>query len=253
MKTTLVLALALVGFNAQAATIIALFNGEQTSDAIQRFIVNDPTNPGWVDTTTGEFSFTRTGGTEIGALSGTFFAFCIEPREFVSQGTTYTYDFSYLEQGTTNIGGMGAAKADLLRELFGRYYPDFSVTLDAEHASALQIAIWEIVRETSGTLSVSSGNISFRNPADAPALALAQTYLSSLDGTGPKLTNLYALDNVGAQDVIVQVTGSLQTFQAPAPEPATLATMGVALIAISLMLRRRRPLLVRVSKTEPCA
>jgi hypothetical protein len=235
VKKALVLVLALAGFNAKANTIIALFNGEQTSEAIQRFIVNDPTNPGWVDTTTGEFSFTRTGGTEIGGPSGTFFAFCIEPREFVSAGTTYTYNFSYLEQGTTNIGGMGTAKANLLRELFGRYYPVIGAAIDAEHASALQIAIWEIVRETSGTLDVSSGNISYRNPADPPALALAQTYLSSLNGTGPMLTNLYALDNVGAQDVIVQVTGQ---FQLPTPEPATLVTMGVALIGLALMLRR---------------
>lgn len=250
MKKTLVLALALAGFNAQAATIIALFNGEQTSDAIQRFIVDDPTNPGWVDTTTGEFTFTRTGGTDVGDLTGTFDAFCIEPREFVSAGTTYTYNLTTLDQGTTNIGGMGAAKADLLRELYGRYYPVFGVALDAEHASALQIATWEIVRETSGTLNVSSGNISFRNPADAPALALAQTYLSSLDGTGPKDENLYALDNVGAQDVIVQIQSG---GQGVAPEPGTLVTMGVALIAIALMLRRRVPAVVRASRAEPRA
>jgi hypothetical protein len=237
VKKTVVLFVALAGLNLQAATIIALFNGEMTSEAIQRYVGNDPTNPaGWVDTTTGEFSFTRSGGTEVGGPSGTFFAFCIEPREFVSGGSTYTYDFSYLEQGTTNIGGMGTAKANLIRELFGRYDPVLSVALDAEHASAIQIAIWEIVRETSGTLDVNNGNVKYQNPADPAALALAQTYLSSLDGTGPMLNNLYALTAVGVQDVVIQVTDG---FESPAPEPITLATTGLALIGLGLFLRRR--------------
>lgn len=237
MKNALVILIALAGFNLRAATIIALFNGEQTSEAIQRFVGNDPTNPsGWVDTTTGEFSFTRSDGTEIGGPSGTFFGFCIEPREFVSPGTTYTYDFSFLEQGTTNIGGMGPVKADEIRELFGRYYPIIGAPIDAEHASAIQIAIWEIVRETSATLDVSAGNVMYRNPADAAALALAQTYLSSLDGTGPKLNNLYALTEIGAQDVVVQVTGQ---FAIPNPEPVPFVTTGLALIGVALMLRRR--------------
>ena len=238
MKNALMIVIALSGFNLQAATVIALFNGEMTSENIQRYVGNDPTNPsGWVDTSTGEFKFTRTGGTQVGDPSNVFYAFCIEPREFVSAGTTYTYDFSYLEQGTTNIGGMGTAKANLIRELLGRYYPDFSVSLDAKHASALQIALWEIVRETSGTLDVSTGNVQYRNPDDADALTLAQTYLTSLNGQGPKLTNLYALTAIGAQDVVVQVNGQ---FEIPAPEPVTSVMMGAALIGLGLMLRRRR-------------
>jgi hypothetical protein len=237
VKKTLALAFVLAGFNLHASTVIALFNGEMTSEAIQRYVGDDPTNPsGWVGTTTGEFSFTQTGGNDVG-LDSTFYAFCIEPREFVSQGSTYTYDLTTLDQGTTNIGGMGAAKAALISELLGRYYPDFTVALDAEHASAIQIAIWEIVRETSGTLDVSAGNVIFASPADPAALALAQTYLSSLDGTGPMLNNIYALDEVGAQDVVVQIQGS-QT-ESPAPEPVTFATMGAALIGLALLLRRR--------------
>jgi hypothetical protein len=114
------------------------------------------------------------------------------------------------------------------------------VTLDADHASALQIAAWEIVRETSGTLDIHSGNVTFQNPAnpavDSNAMTIAQTYLSSINGNGPKLNNLYALTENGVQDVIVQATGS---FQSPVPEPITLATTGAALIGLGLFLRRR--------------
>jgi hypothetical protein len=169
-------------------------------------------------------------------LDNTFMAFCIEPREFVSPGSTYTYTLNPLSSGATNIGGMGATKAGELAELFGRYYPDFTVTLDALHASALQIAAWEIVRENSGTLNVSTGNVQYLNPADPAALALAQTYLSSLTGTGPKLTNVYALTEVGAQDVIVQIRTSSVTST---PEPVTSATVGMAMLGIAFALSKR--------------
>lgn len=228
MKPTVLIATAFAALNLQAATVIVMFNGELTSESIQRDVGD---GAGFVDTSTGEFSFTRTGGTLVGGPAGNFLSFCIEPREFVSAGSSYTYDFSDLSQGATNIGGMGVAKADLLRELFGRYYPLFTVSLDATHASALQIAAWEIVRENSGVLNVASGNVVFRNAADPAALTLAQTYLSSLNGKGPKATGLYALTAVGSQDVIVQYA---------TPEPVEALTTGLGLIALGLMLRRKQ-------------
>jgi hypothetical protein len=229
MKIAFVLFITLAGFNLQASTIVTLFNGEVTSESIQRDVGD---GAGFVSTTTGMFSFTRTGGTLEGGPDGTFFGYCIEPREFVSTGNTYTYDFTNLDMGATNIGGMGAAKADLIRELFGRFYPVIGAPIDATHASAMQIATWEIVRENSGSLNVSTGNVLYQNPEDGAALTLAQTYLSALDGTGPRADGLYAMTAVGAQDIVVQVTS-------PAPEPVESATTGIALIALVMMWRRR--------------
>lgn len=216
--------MALSGLNLHALTVIATFDSELFSETITRD-VGDGAGP--IQTSTGMFQFTRTGGTEPGSPTGIFNAFCIEPREFVSPGSTYTYDFSDLSAGATNIGGMGAAKATLLEELFGRYYPVIGAPITAQKAGALQIAIWEIVRENSGALDVSNGNVVFSNPADPGALTLAQSYLSSLDGTGPHLDNLYALTAIGAQDVIVQI-----------PEPVTSFATGLALIALALIARR---------------
>lgn len=232
MKIASVIFVALAGFNLQAGTVVAVFNGEMFSESIQRDVGPggiDTVDAGFIDTTTGIFTFTRVGGTQDVAPNGTFYAFCIEPREFVSEGSTYTYDFSDLSQGTTNIGGMGPAKAALLDELFGRYYPVIGAPIDALHASAMQIAIWEIVRENSGTLDVYSGNVVFQNPQDSATLALAQTYVRSLDGTGPKDDNLYALTADGVQDVIVQI-----------PEPVESVATGLALVALSLVARARR-------------
>jgi hypothetical protein len=229
MKIAFVLFITFAGFNLQASTIVALFNGEMTSESIQRDVGD---GAGFVSTTTGMFTFTRTGGTDLTIPSGTLYGYCIEPREFVSPGTTYTYDFTNLDMGATNIGGMGVAKADLIQELFGRFYPVIGAPIDATHASAMQIATWEIVRENSGTLDVSTGNVVYQNPEDAAALALAQTYLSALDGTGPRASGLYALTAVGAQDIVVQVTSA-------APEPVESATTGIALIALVMIWRRR--------------
>jgi hypothetical protein len=230
MKIAFVLFITLAGFNLQASTIVALFNGELTSESIQR---NVGDGAGFVSTTTGMFSFTRTGGTQVGIPNGTLFGYCIEPREFVSTGTTYTYDFTNLEMGATNIGGMGVGKADLIRELYGRFYPVIGAPIDAMHASAMQIATWEIVRENSGTLNVSTGNVVYQNPQNAASLALAQSHLTALDGTGPRANNLYAMTAVGAQDIVIQVTSQ-------APEPVEFATTGIALIALAMIRRRRQ-------------
>lgn len=161
----------------------------------------------------------------------TFLGFCIEPRQFVTLGQTYTDTIAQLEDGTTNIGGMGGVKANLLRELFGRYLPDFKSTLTRQQAGALQIAVWEIVREDSGALNVYSGDIYFTAGSEDPAgtVALAQTYVLSLDGAGPKLNNLYALNNAGAQDIVVQLN---------TPEPSSMGIFGLALIGLGAIRRR---------------
>jgi hypothetical protein len=165
------------------------------------------------------------------AAGSTLLAFCIEPRQFVSPGGDYTYNIMPLDTGATNIGGMGAGKAELLRELFGRYLPDFSAPITRLQGGALQIAAWEVVRENSGVLDVYNGDIYFYPGASedpAGVVALAQTYVQSLNGAGPKLNDLVALNDVGAQDLVTQV---------PEPEPMLIFSGGFLLLALS----RARP------------
>ena len=226
--------LALVSLSLSATTVDLHFDSNSPSVAIQR-VVNAE---GWIDTSAEVFYMTQLGGTypeDLLPVGPSFYAFCIEPREFISPGGTYTYTVAPLSQGTTNIGGMGEAKANQLRELFGRFYPLFGVPLDQQHAAALQIAIWEIVRETNGTLNVSNGTTQFRNEGLAGTMALAQSYLAQINGLGPQAPGLLALISgtetvPGTQDLLVQ-----------APEPGTLGLAGLACLILLGAIRRRRP------------
>ncbi len=183
------------------------------------------------------YDMLRTGGTALMGFAGDgvpnhFYAFCLEPLQYIANGATYSV--VSVASAPTNTGGMGAAKADLIAELFGRYAPNLAAPMTTLVAGALQIAIWEIERETASTLSVSTGNIYFYNP-DSPdgMIELAQTYLSSLNGLGPRAQGLYALINgnltSGTQDLLVQLV---------VPEPVSLGVFASGLIVLAAARRR---------------
>ncbi|MEZ5398318.1 MAG: PEP-CTERM sorting domain-containing protein [Bryobacteraceae bacterium] len=213
---------------ALATNLTAQFTSVSPSSTVQRSL-NSGVN--YSTLTVGLFNLVPTGGTYAGDLNPVgpaIFAFCVEPLEGVSPGSTYTWEVSPLESGATNIGGMGAARADRIRELFGEAYPLFGGPLDAMQASALQIAIWEIVREQNATLSVTGGTTRFQNESLAGTLALAQSYLDLVDGNGPRLQNLLALTLVGNQDLLVQ-----------SPEPGTIWLLSLAGACLGFTRRRR--------------
>ncbi|MBV6431202.1 MAG: hypothetical protein IANPNBLG_01331 [Bryobacteraceae bacterium] len=228
------------------ATVTVLFNApyspsitvERTVDGGANWYLQDP----------GQFNFSLVSGPN--GIPSQFYTFCVEPREFLSPGQTYTYNLARVEDAATNIGGMGATKANLLRELLNDYYPDFSVAVDELHAAALQVSIWEIVRENQqgvGTYALSTGDVQYRNWSDSGACTpgqytcvqdLAQLWLDSLTGTGgPYMQDVGALTLVGGvQDVLVQFRGENPLI----PEPGTFLLTGTALILAWAGLRRTR-------------
>jgi hypothetical protein len=156
-----------------------------------------------------------------------YLTFCIEPL----QSTTYDnvpYELQPLSQGATNIGGMGTTRANYVLELLGRFYPTINRPLSNTVAAALQIALWEIIRETSPTFDVYSGFVRFQNPSGANMLTQAQTYLNALNGTGPRASSIWALNSNTYQDVLFQT-----------PEPTTYALIGTSLLGLAYLRRRK--------------
>jgi hypothetical protein len=213
------------------------FTSESPGSTVNRQILDSTYDASSYNLTAGLMNFDELSGDFIPNTAPFFSGFCIEPQVFVTAGTNYTYTIEPLDQGTLNIGGMGTTKADELEELFARYYPVFGATLDSETAGALQIATWEVVRETAPTLDVYSGNVIFSNEGTPGMLALAETMVQSITGTGPRLNNLVAMVASGVQDMVVQVPGG--GAQDPVAEPSTFGIAGFALIGLGILRRRR--------------
>ena len=228
----IMLALATCTATASAATVLVQFDPaystpirvDRTVDSGSSWYLQDP----------GQFHFITQAGSPAN-VPASFYTFCIEPREFVNPGAFYAYNEVPIEQGNTLIGGMGATKANFIRELLYRYYPDFSVRVDAKTGAAIQTSLWEIVRENSGTFDLAAGSVQFRSWSDTAVRDLSASMLAGLTGNGPYLTNVDALIiSGGTQDTLVQVS-------TPEPSSILLSATGLILLAFGSRLRAVKP------------
>lgn len=213
-------ALLTVGNSASADIITARFD-----EVSPRRTVSISGNAGasFMNTSAGSFNWTRTGGDYDGAgADGAFVTYCIELAQHISYGSSYSYETRPADLSPIPGGGMGSTRANLLAELFGRYYNADFVAND--EAAAFQVAVWELSHDDGANLL--SGTIRVVN--NGAWFATAQGWLDSLDGTGPRL-NLLAMTHATAQDQIFVV-----------PNGSTAALMGLA-AAFGYSGRRRRP------------
>jgi hypothetical protein len=110
---------------------------------------------------------------------------------------------------------------------------DSHTSLSTSDAIAIQIAVFEIANETSGTYDVGAGDLIFTN--QAAAAATAQGWLDNINnGTWTtEATGLIALvDTSGGpgQDFVVQVV----------PVPAAMWLFGSGILGLAAVARRRR-------------
>jgi hypothetical protein len=226
--------LALVGAAtaAKAGTVTTTFH---TVDPYRIIEFSQDSGNSYESTWAGKFQWTRLGGTEIGSPTGDFTTFCIELNQEINFGGTYTYDVVSLDKGGTHFPGpgvgMGAARADLISELWGRHY---SQIVGKDTAAAFQLAVWEIV-EDSNNRNLAAGRFRARYAGtnSAPAYTtLAQQWLDSLNGQGPRAL-LDAISNSEHQDQVFYKGAS------PIPLPAA-AWSGLGLMSVVGALRLRR-------------
>jgi len=176
----------------------------------------------------GQYNFTYNYG-DLPWLAPSYGAYCIEIQQSISVGQTVTFDVVPITDAPSSFGpaGMGAARADRLRELFGRHYADADDS--GENSVAFGIAVWEIVNDDTLNLDAGSFMTSSTNPAGAKALA--STWLAEIDGTGLK-ANLLALESDSAQDYVI--------IDPNVPAPGSIALAAIGLVTASSRRRRRR-------------
>ncbi|MBL9149522.1 MAG: hypothetical protein JNM94_12605 [Phycisphaerae bacterium] len=168
--------------------------------------------------------------------------FCTQINEHVWNGLTVTYDVVDVSQvPDTNPapGPMGAIKAELVRELYGRFYDTVRGSNDATLNAAFQLAIWEITHENltgantalaAGQLNLGLGAVQADSKKNGAVVATAGSMLGMLGGASDENWNdgrLFGLSHATAQDQLLIV-----------PIPAVLGVAAAGLLGV-IGLRRR--------------
>jgi PEP-CTERM motif len=168
-------------------------------------------------------------GTQVGLLPGPALIdfWCFELDQFFSFGGVYT---DYVAQAVTLPVGANLALEQLFTEVGGSPGATSTTPLSA----AVQLAVWEIRYDPSGSYNLGAGNFQVTG-GSATTIALAQTLLN----------NLPSVINVG-YDVTLLHSESAQDFVTPTPrpprvtpEPSSLPLLALGLGAMIFGLRRR--------------
>ena len=144
--------------------------------------------------------------------SNVFNAFCVEPSQYISYNQVIIYQI---------VDPTTLKSYDTVARLVGGY---LTSNQDANHAVAVQWAIWEIMDETANTMTLDSGTVNLSNPSTVRTIA--NTYLANVNSYAP--ANIVYLTSATRQDVV--------SWNA-VPEPAS---AGLALLSGLLLFRRKR-------------
>jgi hypothetical protein len=226
-----ILALAMIVAPAHADFQIATFTNVSPGEVVTISKNGNPES-GWA----GYYNFVNGSG----LINGSFHGLCIDIGQNIYYNQTVTFGVAQLENAPTPGVAMGVNRANLVREL---WYSDYTASAQSNsNAAAFEIAIWEIINESSGNpLNVTTGQ--FTVSANASTLATANAWLQALDltGNGPRVSNLMALTNDSYQDYAVEVPGvAAEALSTPAPPGWVLALVGTAIIACAYWYRKAR-------------
>lgn len=166
-------------------------------------------------------SYSATALSYVDDKGASFLAYCIEPEASnARKGTFQLYTASAMDTSS------GTGK--LLEGLYSSHFAGLS---SYDQKAAFQVAVWEIVRENSGTLNATSGKFFVANTTSASVVSLANSFLADAQAyAGPSQFKLTQYTNGKYQDLVVAQA---------VPEPQTYAMFLAGLGAVGLMARRR--------------
>ncbi len=158
---------------------------------------------------------------QAGSAWEQFLAFCLEPNLPLTPFSTATVQ---------TVSGAGYDSSSI-SELWGRYR---GAIVDDQSAAAFQVAVWELAYDTSDTAHRLDGGAFALVGSGAGIRELAQSWLDSLNGSIDCDELFVLVDSLGNGN-----QQNLLFHSAAVPEPATLGLLGLGLLAIAGVRRRR--------------
>ncbi len=167
-------------------------------------------------------------GLQVGLVPGPALIdfWCFELDQFFSFGPVYDYTAGPV------TAPPGASLA--LQQLFTEVGGSAGGTATTAISAAVQLAVWEIRYDPSGSYDINSGNFKVTG-GSATTIALAQTLLAGLSSVTSPTYDVFLLHNSDTQDFVTPTP----TPPRLTPEPSSLPLLGLGLTAMILAMRRR--------------